>query len=164
MFRSRSIYAGLIVGVVVFTSFAWLVVAIREPRYEGRSASEWLQEASTNQNNLREYGEVFLQWGDEGAAFLVKRLASRPSPVSQRLLGVYNRLAQHLPLPLVRSSRGVPDRRVARRLLGYFGEDAAPILVAALHRYSGDNRAEVIRAMGELGPGAMDIVGPTCSP
>jgi HEAT repeat protein len=143
---------------LLMTLMIWLVN--REPVYQGRTMSEWFNRGLASPTNMEEFGPIFLKFGDPGCAYLARQLTSEVSKWKQKAVDWGNRFATLFGLRQFRRPEVGERRRLACRLLGYFGGRAAPRLVATLAEKSAENRLDAIRAMAELGPSAADEVGP----
>ncbi len=151
-------------AVVVFVAVVAVLVAAREPRFEGRTGGEWIVSASQDPDNLAQYGAVFVRAQATGASFLARRLVADPPKWKLRLISFYNQHAPKLGLRHIQPNPGAGQKPIIRKLLGYCGDQAALELNKLLTTASMPNRLEIIRAMAELGPDAAPIVGPRLPP
>ena len=151
-------------AIVVFMAVVAVLVAAREPRFEGRTGGAWIIAASQDPGNLADYGAVFVRANEAGARFLARQLVADPPRWKLRLISFYNQHAPKLGLRHMQPNPGAGQKPIIRKLLGYCGDQAAPELNKLLTTASMPNRLEIIRAMAELGPDAAPIVGPQLLP
>lgn len=129
------------IGVVVFVlgmaGFAGLLTRSKEPRYQGKPASEWLWE---DEDYHRE--KAFRAMGEPGIEWLVKEARRKDSRLKRAYLGVVGRMAARDLLP-TGAERVVPivwpaavHRMLAAGALGQVNadnEEAAEALLMLVH-------------------------------
>lgn len=139
-------------------------LALREPRFDGVSASDWFLKAQGDPSRLEDYGAIFIRWEDAGIEFLCGRLTMDPPRWKRMLIDLNNRIGTKVGLKPLPMDNTYAERQTARRLLGYFEAQAAPALLELLDSAGTKNRPEAIRAMAELGPAAAPLIGPRLLP
>lgn len=138
--RKRDKIAALIVVVAILAGgITWQVLRQREPIYQGKSASDWMNYDYSVPNPDRKFREVWQGLGSNAVPFLVKALDRREAyrPITYRSLwrGLPPWLRRVLPTP---SPPANIIRSRAASALGEIGEASRPAISAILHTMKAD--------------------------
>ena len=132
--RKPSGIALVILLVAVLGTIAWQVLREREPSYNGKPLSYWIDpqrpsDPRAQHNTPEEFSAAVTAMGDKAVPFLVKRLHWKPSPIVQTLCRWFPTFP-----PFARSAQGGSDPRqsaaYALGLLGPLAREAVPELEA----------------------------------
>ncbi len=152
----------LVVATLVFLLFCGGLVWWWTNTYEGKTPQQWFALALRDQGNLQQYAMAFRRLDKPGTSFLARELTRQPP----RYLRTYDNLRLQAsrfiklpPLPLRAS--GPNEIECAKKLLGYLERDAAAALIRRLNQGPTASRKYVVQALGELGPAADELVGPS---
>jgi HEAT repeat protein len=135
---------GLIL-LLALTGLALWLARIREPSYQGRSASAWLDVVDGTETSLEQVAAAFRAMGADAVRFLGRELEWKPSWLGDQLWGL--KVGGRLPAWLERWIPYHPDRRrEAAGLLRELGPDAEPALPVLLHLYLEGHQDELVPA------------------
>jgi len=149
--------------VALIGGLGWLVLRPREPIYQGKPLSAWLEQyrlsfstlfASPNSQARLEAENAIRQIGTNGLPLLLRLISARDPPLTKQLLA-------HLPKPwltrLQLQRRAWQDHQ--RGLAGFFilgplATPAVPALVTLVNDPDPDARATAVSALVQFGPEA----------
>src|SRR5688572_345126 len=159
-------FLGFALAVVAVGLFALVLVFYRnEPSYQGKRLSDWAREYGTNKwsgsQNKAEAAEAAIRHiGADGVPFLLRTIATEPSPLKQRLRKVIPQ-KWHAKLQLEDASQYT--RRMGAYGIAALGTNAPPDVIPELikiittHPYE-DSRYVASFALRTLGPAARPAI------
>ena len=138
MGRRRRIWLLLLVSLVAIA--AWLVLRSREPAYDGRSLTDWVQVYAADKNPYRpEYELAFHNFGTKGISVVIDTLARNDSSLRNKYRDLWPKMPalakRVLPKPGPQLATDL-----AGRVFGFVGAPAIPMAVAALKHNSSQVR------------------------
>jgi HEAT repeat protein len=144
-------------GLVAVVAFALIVSREREPVYQGRSLTDWLDQIAPPTKESPQAAEAVRQMGTNALPFLLSRLRAQDSPVKRFVLNLSNK--QSL-FPLHFRDTEVERERAfeAFRALGATAKPAVPSLKPLLKDGSRHIRSLVTFIFGGMGPAAAEAV------
>jgi hypothetical protein len=161
----KRVYIALAVVLVALAGVSvWQGLRLREPVYQGKSASYWMNYDYSVPNPDREFREVWQGLGSNAVPFLVKALDRREAyrPITYRSLwrGLPPWLRRVLPTP---SPPANIIRSRAASALGEIGEASRPAISAILHTMKTDEsgfvRETATNALKQINPEAAAKAG-----
>ena len=160
MTKRRKIVVGItgagISAVVLF------MLLTREPVYDGKSVTLWLEDLSHNDSKVRKEAQsVLVKAGPEIVPHLVSALKRKDSAFSR----VYISLREQMPMFIVERMPSPMDKAIYRynaaNILSEFGpsaKSAAPQLQRLLTDEDEDVRFAAAAALGSIGPDAREAI------
>jgi hypothetical protein len=155
--RKRVQIALAVVLVMLVGVIGWQVLHLREPGYQGKPLSHWLESQARNGYLNDETEGVIRQIGTNGIPTYLGMMAYKESPIKLRLIA-------HLPQQW--QDRFHPHRVENNRLLGAYGlsvlgkeaKSSVPALTDLLNDKNPDVRYSAVYALQCLGPVAREAL------
>jgi hypothetical protein len=149
--RRRRLIIGMAVLLAVLCSVAVFAFWPREPHYQGRPLSQWLEDLNSGQPWVQaQAAEALRHMGTNSLPGLVHRIQQRDSALKRRVMVVLSK--RHLPGAQYWKPAAYEQRKAWRalRVLGRSAEPAVPAVVAALQ--DGSAGLEAAATLPWLGP------------
>jgi hypothetical protein len=158
---------------IVLVLLGWTMLRLREPAYQGKPLSVWLEQYGTNHWSGGHNGELDKQaeaairkFGTNAVPELLTMMSSHESPLKTNLLGrVPKSWLTRLHLPTANEYKQQLGKRRRRGAYGFIalGPDAKPFVPALVHLLSDTNydvRYVSVFTLRCLGPVAKDALTP----
>ncbi|MDB6068146.1 MAG: lyase HEAT-like repeat proteinHEAT repeat protein [Pedosphaera sp.] len=161
--RTRFLFVVLLVAVV--GGIGWVVWRPREPVYQGKTLSEWLERydriMTNGQNSLGEQkaiDDAVRHFGTNALPTLLRGLRAKESPLAKKFFALVKR--QHvLKIEHVPAWVRQVEAAAGFEALGAKGKDAVPELLAMCEDAKFfKSRISIVSALGSIGPEARPAV------
>ena len=144
--------------VTIFVVLAWQIFRFREPVYQGKRLSVWLEQYGTNHWSAGRSGEL-----DKQAEIAIRQIGTNAIPLYLTMMitrewPLKAKLMAHVPRQLLAGfhTRSVYEYRILRAygliVLGEEAKPAVPTLITLLNDRDPDLRYPAVFALRSLGP------------
>lgn len=156
--RSRIGIAFLL--IVILAGIAWLTFRTREPKYQGKSLSQWVDgyvQSLRDGETTKQTDEAVRYFGTNAIPTLLRKLQAKESPFTEKLVALAQK-QKLIKVPYVRASNRNFGAYLGFMALGPEAKNAVPTLIELFDKNINQQQWAIADILGSIGPDARSAI------